>query len=74
MKIKADGMGGWKLMGFPAGTQLRRVTITFSSDTSHAGGNTTACISPVKVRIRVKHPNGKSESFTGIGIEWQADA
>jgi hypothetical protein len=34
MKIKSDGKGGWKLLGAPPGTRLRRVTVTFPSDGS----------------------------------------
>jgi len=71
MKIKADGKGGWKLLGAPTGTQLRRVTITFPSGTSDAGGKTTTYIAgPATVNIRVKYADGTQETRSGVVVEW----
>ena len=71
MKIKSDGKGGWTLLGAPKGTKLRRVTITFPSTTSHAGGKATHHIAgPTKVSIRVQHEDGTSEAISNVAIEW----
>jgi len=71
MKIEADGNGGWKLSGAPAGTKLRQVTITFPADTSHAGGEITHYVAgPAKVDIRIERVDGTSEDVSGVAIEW----
>lgn len=71
MKIKAGGKGGWTLLGAPKGTKLRRVTITFPSTTSPAGGKKTHHIAgPAKVSIRVEHGDGTSETLSKVAIEW----
>jgi hypothetical protein len=71
MKIKSDGKGGWKLLGAPPGTRLRRVTVTFPSGVSHAGGKSTPYISgPAKVNIGVQHADGSLESISNVAIEW----
>jgi hypothetical protein len=71
MKIKSDGKGGWKLLGAPAGTRLRRVTITFPTGVSHAGGKTTTYPSGrPKVSIGVVHADGTSESISDVTLEW----
>ena len=71
MKIKANEKGRWILLDAPKGTKLRRVTFTFPSTTSHAGGNTTHHMTgPAKVNIRVEHEDGKSEVLSNVTVEW----
>jgi hypothetical protein len=71
VKIKANGKGGWTLIGAPRSTRLRRVTITFPKGVSHAGGKTKNYIAgPALVNIRVEHSDGTSEVIKGVAIEW----
>jgi hypothetical protein len=66
-----EDQGGWTLLGAPKGIKLRRVTITFPSTTSHAGGKTTRhIVGPTKVNIRVEHGDGTSETISNVAIEW----